>query len=306
MPGLRLGLLGAGRWGKAYIRTIAALDGANLAAVASANPETASLVPPGCLIERDWRAVVASPRVDAIIIATPPALHHDMAREALLAGKPVLVEKPFTLDVRQAEELAALAERRGLALMVEHTHLFAPAFRALAARVPTLGGIRSIRGRGNADGPVRADVPVLWDWGSHDVSMCVDLLGRPAQQSARRLERRAGIANAERVAIALAWSGSVAADIEVSNISVPKRRQFEVECRNGSLLYDDLAPVKLTETGRDGIVKPIAVPSDMPLTAAVSTFVGAASRPPDPAGLALACDVVRVLAACDQSLVERC
>jgi predicted dehydrogenase len=223
MEPARLGLIGAGRWGKAYIRTIASLQMASLAAVASTNPETKSLVPAGCLVTPDWRALIALPSIDAVIVATPPALHHEMAIAALEAGKPVLVEKPFTCDPAQAEAIAALAQGKGLAVMVEHTHLFAPAFRALSAHIQALGGVRTIRGRANADGPIRPDVPVLWDWGAHDVAMCIDLLGPPQRQSARRLERRAGIAHAERLTIALEWLNGVTADIECSNITGPKR-----------------------------------------------------------------------------------
>lgn len=301
---MRLGLIGAGRWGKAYIRTIASVKGATLAGVASSNPETRSLVPAGCLVTPDWRSLIAQQGVDAVIVATPPALHHEMAAAALEAGKPVLVEKPFTCDLTQAEAIASLAQRKGLAVMVEHTHLFAPAFRALAARAQASGGIRAIRGRANAEGPIRQDVSVLWDWGAHDVAMCIDLLGPPHRQSARRLEGRTGVAHAERVAIALEWPDGVVADIECSNITAPKRRLFEVDCQDGTLVYDDLAAAKLTHLRKDGAVEPIAIAPDLPLTLAVAGFIAAVRQPPDPQSLALACDVVRVLSLCAASMAS--
>ncbi len=302
MEPARLGLIGAGRWGRAYIRTIASLKIASLAAVASSNPETRSLVPADCIVTPDWRALTTLPGIDAIIVATPPAFHHEMAMAALEAGRPVLVEKPFTCDLAQAEAIASLARHKALAVMVEHTHLFAPAFRALAERIPALGGVRAIRGRANAEGPVRPDVSVLWDWGPHDVAMCIDLLGPPQRQSARRLERRAGVDHAERIAVALEWPEGVAADIECSNITAPKRRLFEVECRHGTLVYDDLAASKLTHVRKGGIVEPIAIAAEPPLTTALREFIAAIARPPNPRPLALACNVVRVLGMCEASM----
>jgi predicted dehydrogenase len=301
---LRLGLIGAGRWGRAYIRTIGGLGEVTLAAVASANPETRALVPPGCAVTDDWRAMIALPAVEAVIVATPPALHAAMATAAIEAGKPVLVEKPFTMNLREAETVADLARRRGIALVVEHTHLFAPAFRQLVKRIPTLGGLALLRGRANAEGPFRPDAPVLWDWGAHDVAMGIAIAGRPSSHSGRVVERRPGVANAEAIALTLGWDTGLAADIVLSNIHGPKRRQFEAVGAKGSLLFDDLAAAKLTFRPTSGAPEPIAVAGPMPLTQAVAEFAVAAGSPPDPAALALALDVVGVLEACDRSIIR--
>ena len=126
MSALRLGLIGAGRWGRIYIRTIAAMEDMALAAVASSNPETGALLPPSCRLLQDWGAMINLPEVEAIIVATPPRLHFAMAKAALGAGKPVLIEKPFTCNMAEAEGLAALSRRSSVPLMVEHTHLHAP------------------------------------------------------------------------------------------------------------------------------------------------------------------------------------
>jgi predicted dehydrogenase len=186
---LRLGLIGAGRWGRIYIRTIATMEDMTLAAVASSNPETSALLPPGCRLLQDWGAMINLPEVEAVIVATPPRLHFTMAKAALEAGKPVLIEKPFTCNMAEAEGLAALSRRSSVPLMVEHTHLHAPAFRALAALLPGMGGLLAIHARTNAEGPFRPDVPVLWDWGAHDIAMCLSLAGMPSRCDARRLER---------------------------------------------------------------------------------------------------------------------
>jgi predicted dehydrogenase len=299
---LRLGLIGAGRWGRIYIRSIAGVENLTLTAVASSNPQTETLLPPGCRQLDDWRLMIALPEVEAVIVATPPSLHFIMAKAALEAGKPALVEKPFTCDLAEAEALAALSRRRSVPLLVEHTHLHAPAFRALAALVPGMGGLRAIHGRANAEGPFRPDVPVLWDWGAHDVAMCVSLAGIPSRADARRLERRPGLAHAETIALDLAWPDGATADIVVSNITQPSRRLFEVICPAGRLVYDNLAASKLLRIEDGRAAEPMQVSAILPLTAALESFALAARRPPDEAELDLAVATVRVLSDCQRAM----
>ena len=299
---LRLGLIGAGRWGRIYIRSIAGMENLALAAVASSNPQTEALLPPGCRQLGDWRALIALPEVDAVIVATPPSLHFIMAKAALEAGKPVLVEKPFTCDVAEAETLAALSRRLSIPLLVEHTQLYAPAFRALAVLIPGMGGLRAIHARANAEGPFRPDVPVLWDWGAHDIAMCLSLAGMPSGCEARRLARRSGVANAETIVIALARQNEATADIVVSNIREPKRRLFEVVCPGGRLIYDDMAAAKLQRIGDGQAAEPVTVSAGLPLTLALEGFALAAREPPDEAQLDLAVATVRVLSDCAQKL----
>ncbi len=300
MIALRLGLIGAGRWGRIYIRSIAGVESLALVAVASSNPQTQSLLPPGCRQLDDWRATIALPEVEAVIVATPPSLHFAMAEAALEAGKPVLVEKPFTCDIAEAEALAALSRRLSVPLLVEHTQLHAPAFRALAALIPGMGGLRAIHARANAEGPFRPDVPVLWDWGAHDVAMCLSLAGVPSRAGARRLQRRPGLAHAETIALDLAWPDGATADIVVSNITGPGRRLFEVTCPAGRLVYQ--APSQLLRIENGQPAEPIQVSAALPLTVALESFVLAARQPPDEAALDLAVATVRVLSDGQRSL----
>ena len=300
MTALRLGLIGAGRWGRIYIRSIAGVESLALVAVASSNPQTQSLLPPGCRQLDDWRATIALREVEAVIVATPPGLHFAMAKAALEAGKPVLGEKHFTCDVAEAESLAALSRRLSLPLLVEHTKLQAPAFQALAALIPGMGGLQAIHARANAEGPFRPDVPVLWDWGAHDVAMCLSLAGVPSRAEARRLQRRPGFAHAETIALDLAWPDGAMADIVVSNIMGPGRRFFEVTCPAGRLVYQ--APSQLLRIENGQPAEPIQVSAALPLTVALENFGLAAHQPPDEAAIDLAVATVRVLSDGQRSL----
>jgi predicted dehydrogenase len=293
---VRLGLAGAGRWGRIYIRSIAALDGARLACVASRNPETAALVPAGCRVAGDWRELLDPAAIDGLIIATPPATHAQIACAAIARGIPVLIEKPLALSSAEARTILDAARKSRVHALTEHTHLFSPAFRALKGLVERYGGVREIRGEAGNRGPYRKDVSVLWDWGPHDVAMCLDLLQSvPAAAACTVLEHReTGEGMHETVSIALSFPSGVPASIVLSNTR-EKTRRFSVRCSAATLVYDDLSPHKLTVDGA-----PVAVAPDLPLSVALREFIAGIGQPVrDYRSLELGVAVVEVLEACE-------
>lgn len=300
---IRLGLIGAGRWGRNYISTISALDGVQLARLASRNPESRALVGPACTIVSDWRQAIEAGDLDGIIVATPPALHAEVTRAAVNEGIPVLVEKPFTMSLESALVLRELALAKKQVVMVDHTHLFQPAFQELKRRVGDLGAIRAIDASAGNHGPYREGVPVLWDWGPHDVAMCLDLLHRYPQaiQAAREARKTVNGVEAETLRLDLTFLPEIQARIRLSNM-VQKVRRFMVRCETGQLVFDDLAPDKLVlESGGDQI--PIRISPEAPLTRVVKAFAQAIESGADTTGsLDLAVDVVRILERCAQAL----
>lgn len=307
-----LGLVGAGRWGKVFIRTLAGMEGVRLAALASRNPRSRSLVSPQCLVTPDWRELIAAGKVEGLIVATPPHTHAEIAQAAIRAGLPVLIEKPLALDSNEARATLDLAGRESVLVMVEHTHLFSPAYRSLKARLDRIGGaeaISSIRGRAGNWGPFRRHTPVLWDWGAHDVAMVLDLLGsRPVRVSARRtrLEKiEEGIG--ERIEIDLHFTGGRKASIELSNLMRRKRRFLAVDCATMTLIYDAVAGHRLV-VHEPPAAAALAIPvcPTPPLTVALGEFVQAiAAGSQDLSGLRLAVDVVAVLERCARTLKDQ-
>jgi predicted dehydrogenase len=281
---VRLGLIGVGRWGRNYVSTIGKASGAILTAVASRNPATAEVVPGGCAIFSDWRALVADGAVDGVIVATPPASHAEIAIGALDAGKSVLVEKPLT---QRLDDLAAIRQamkRSGRLLMVDHTHLFHPAFRRLKAEARARGRIRGVRSSAGNLGPYRPDVPVLWDWGPHDIAMCL-ALGlseiKPVAVTRRDVEVRDG-ARAERLGLSLSAAGGVPIDIRLSTLD-SKHRWLAVDLDDATLIYRDRHPGGLTLHAHAGARPddagvPLDVPEGLPLTQVVVEFIDAIQR----------------------------
>jgi predicted dehydrogenase len=308
---VRLGLIGAGRWGRNYIRTIAGLDGIDLAHVASANPATPSLLPPGCELSTDWRAVVDDSRLHGVIVAAPAAAHEPIVLAAIDGGRPVLVEKPLALTVAGAERVLAAARARSILVMVGHTHLFHPAFRELKRIVRAQDQVRAVLSQAGNHGPYRTDVSVLWDWGPHDIAMCIDLLGsEPDEVAARRLEARpVGAATAERLELDLKFGPTISARLELSTLD-ERRRRFAVWLGDRELVYDDLAPSKLVWSavlsGKQRSAQsatPVPIAKELPLTRALLEFTHAvAVGELDLASLELGVSVVRTLTRCDAVL----
>jgi predicted dehydrogenase len=309
--GVRLGLIGAGRCGRVYIRTIAAVEGVRLSRVASGNPDTAKLVPAGCAVDREWRKILDRQEIDGVIVAAPPAMHAEMIHAAVEAGLPVLVEKPLTLDLASAREVRSTVERHGGFVMVGHTHLFHPAYRKLKEIAPRHGEIRDIQSNAGNLGPYRKDTPVLWDWGPHDIAMCLDLLGvMPQAVRARSIERRAVEgATAEIIELSLDFEGARQARCRFGNL-LPKQRRLAVHLGAAVLVYDDLAPRKLTRhpiTPRfadpEGEGEPIEISAELPLNNLVSEFAAAIrARKKDLSSLDLGIKVVEVLERCSSAL----
>jgi len=308
---LRLGLIGAGRWGRIYIKTLKNVAGVRLARLASSNPDSPNLVDEDCQITTDWTAVAEAGDLDGVIIATPPSLHAEMARATIEAGNPVLIEKPLTMDLGEARQLLAFAEQSGAIALVDHIHLYHPAWRALKRLGLGLGPVHAIRSAGGNYGPFRKDAPVLWDWASHDVALCVDLMGgMPETVSAEiRETRETEDGPGETIATKLTFPGGVTADIENGNLMKQKKRFTAVHYDRDTLIYDDVAAAKLMREPRsdDANCAPshaevIAVAATLPLVQVIEDFAAAIRKGmPDIGGLRLGVQVVEVLSEAEAS-----
>lgn len=298
-----LGLVGAGRLGRRYIETIRALDGVSLALVASRNPETPAYAPNARVVP-DWMDLLVAD-LDGVIIATPPTIHGEMLRAFVEAAVPVMVEKPLCLDINEACELRDFVQARGVPVLVDHTQIFHPAYATLKRYATDLGPVAHIFSEGMGFGPFRPDVPVLWDWSPHDISLCLDLMGTLPESVSALGDQRS-------VTLALDF-GTATAWINNSNVSLEKRRSLAVYFENHALVLNDRSDEKLvlyhSDSGlRGGALPmepllPISVSPTMPLAQAVSYFVeGLSGGDQAYFGLDLACDVVRTVDAAQSSI----
>ena len=186
MCNLRFGVIGWGYWGPKIARNLNSLPHAAVTMVADMDTHRlTSLSVNQPEIRRTTCAEdVFLSDVDGVVIATPVQTHYRLAKEALLQGKHVLVEKPLTANVAEAEELVALAKAQKRTLMVGHTFEYNPVVNELRNIVQSgdLGKIYCIEAERVNLGMFRSDINVIWDLAPHDVSILLYLLGKKPQQ----------------------------------------------------------------------------------------------------------------------------
>ena len=243
---IAIGQIGLGAWGPNLVRTFASLDGCRVRRVADLDESRAAAIDvPGerPAFTRDYREVLADPAIDAVAVATPSETHYRIGREALLAGKHLLVEKPLALTSREGLRLVELARERGRTLMVGHLLMYHPAIVRMAALVRggRIGRIRYLGIRRCAFGRLTRGCSVLWDLGPHDVSIALMVTGLApvAVSSLGRAFVQAGLPEVSFTAISLA--GGALAHIEESWLAPQRDRQLLAVGERGMLLFDELA-----------------------------------------------------------------
>jgi predicted dehydrogenase len=187
---LGVGVIGCGYWGPNLVRNFAEVPSARVVAVSDLQPARLGPISaryPAVRTTTDHRDLLSDPAVEAIAIATPVSTHYELARQALEAGKHVLVEKPMAASCDEAERLIELAERRGLVLMVDHTFVYTGSVQKIKELVDAgeLGRLYYWDSTRVNLGLFQHDVSVLVDLAVHDLSIMDHVLAaRPAAVSA--------------------------------------------------------------------------------------------------------------------------
>jgi predicted dehydrogenase len=178
-----IGVIGYGYWGPNLVRNFMQAEGARVTAVCDQSPKRRATVEslyPAVSTHADAKDLIANPKVDAVVVATPVSTHFELSMAALEAGKHVLVEKPITNTAEQAKRLVDEAAKRKLTLMVDHTFCY----------TSVVGKIKELVSQGSLGqlfyydsvrvnlGLFQHDVNVLWDLAVHDLSIMDFVLGR--------------------------------------------------------------------------------------------------------------------------------
>jgi len=175
----RVAVIGHGYWGRNLVRVFHELG--CLEVVCETRDESRQEVEAKYDVRTtaDYASVLADEAVDAVVIAAPAAQHHQLARQALLVGKDVYVEKPLALHSDEGRELTDLAARNGRILMVGHILEYHPAILELKRLVQSgeLGRIRYIYSSRLNLGKLRTEENILWSFAPHDISVICSLLG---------------------------------------------------------------------------------------------------------------------------------
>lgn len=179
---LGVAVLGLGYWGPNLARNVASSKECCLKGLCDKDVDRLSLVGaayPSARQTAKLEDILCDPEVEAVAIATPVDSHYDLARKCLEAGRHVLVEKPMTRKVSEAEELVRLATEKGLTLMVDHTFNYTGAVTKLKEIIAagSLGDILYWDSVRVNLGLFQHDVNVVWDLAPHDLSIMDYVLG---------------------------------------------------------------------------------------------------------------------------------
>src|SRR3989338_4142430 len=177
MSSLKFAVIGAGRFGRHYIRNLQDIDGASLYGVAANTKETLNSIKKDVasstvLATRD-DSLINNVNVDCVVIATPASTHFELAKKALEAGKHVLLEKPMSANLKEAKLLRKIVEKNEKAFMVGHQYIYNDYVNYLHSSVKNglIGKPKMVIAKYLYPEPVRDDIGCFWDAGTHYMSM---------------------------------------------------------------------------------------------------------------------------------------
>ncbi len=243
---LGVAVIGCGYWGPKLARNFSTLPGVALRAVCDKDPaRLADLnrLYPALRAETEAAAVFGSPDIDAVAICTPVHTHAELARNALEAGLHVLVEKPLTNSLADAEALVELAESKHLTLQVDHTFVHSPAVQSVRQMIDRgdLGTLLYLDSVRINLGLFQTDVSVVWDLAAHDVSIINYLVDAPPLSITAVGSSHYG--ELENLAyLSLIYPDSLIAHVHVNWLAPVKVRSTIVGGSKRMVIYDDLAP----------------------------------------------------------------
>ena len=241
---LKFGVIGYGYWGPNIVRNLRGLDGCQVVGVCDQSPAARKRIQsahPGVPVYADPKELLASPEVDVIAVITPVWSHFELSKAALENGKHVFVEKPFTANVAQAEELINLAEQKHLKIMVDHTFLFTGAVRKIKKLLDegVLGKLYYYDSTRVNLGLFQHDCNVIWDLAPHDLSIMNHLLHNDAE--AISATGQSHLNGHEDIAFITAYyPDSMIAHVNVNWLSPVKVRTTLIGGEKKMLVWNDL------------------------------------------------------------------
>lgn len=249
---LAFGVIGAGYFGRHYIRLLQEMPDATLCAVADRSGYAAEkngvVVPVSVRRLTDARDLLADSQIDCVVIATPASTHASLAVAALAAGKHVLVEKPMAMNSEEGELMRDAVEESGRTFMIGHQYLYNDAIRHLKKKLDEglLGVVKYIFAEHFSFGPIRSDIGCFAEMAVHELSL-LDYLFSP-----REIRRVAGqrvdflrSGREDFASVEISFAGGLTAAVVVSWFAPEKIRRMTIAGDKGMAVFDDRREEKL-------------------------------------------------------------
>ncbi len=252
-----IGIVGYGYWGPNLARNFASQQDCSLVSICEMNPARAALAKkqyPQAQVTADYNELLKNNAIHAILIATPVSTHYALAKQALEAGKDVLLEKPMTNTVAEAVELVKLAEKNKRILAVDHTYVFTGAVQKIKQVFDSgeLGNILYIDSIRINLGLFQSDVNVIHDLAPHDLSIVNYILNKKPVTAQAMGVCRAPNGMESMAYLHVEYEGGPVTHFHLSWISPVKIRRTLIAGDKKMILYDDLEgseKIKIYDSG---------------------------------------------------------
>jgi predicted dehydrogenase len=244
---IRIGVVGYGYWGPNIVRNFNSVDESQVIAVSDIDENALARVKrayPNIRVTPCYNELISSADIDAVAVVTPVFTHYDLAKKALIEGKHLFIEKPFTYTSNQAEELIELADRKNLKIMVDHTFLYTGAVRKIKQLIDegVLGDVLYFDSIRVNLGLFQHDVNVVWDLAPHDFSV-IDYLIEEKPTAVVATGQAHFNHELEDVAyVTLYFPNNVIAHVNVNWLSPVKVRTMLIGGQKKMLVWNDLDP----------------------------------------------------------------
>ncbi len=262
---IKVAVIGCGYWGPNLIRNLIQIPESKVKYCCDLDEEKLKRIKslyPEPKVTKNYQEILNDRTVEAVAIATPVHTHFELAKEMLEAGKHVFVEKPLTHTSQEARKLIKLAKKKGKVLMVGHTFLYTAAVNKLKELIDSgeLGDVLYISSQRRNLGLFQDDINVVWDLGTHDISIILYLLnGRLGENDCRVVATGQShfVSDNEDVAfVTLNFAGKVVANLHLSWLDPCKVRNMTVVGSRKMVVYDDIETLEKVKIYDKGVLVP--------------------------------------------------
>ncbi|MGO9013465.1 MAG: Gfo/Idh/MocA family oxidoreductase [Dissulfurispiraceae bacterium] len=279
---LKVGVIGVGYLGQHHARIFAELEDVRMVAVADTDGERAGevAVKYGCKAYTDYRKLLDE--VDAVSIVTPTTLHYAVAMDCIMAGKDVLIEKPITATIEEADRLIAASDKTGMLIQVGHLERFNPVVPALYPLLDSPSFIEAERlspfqGRG-------IDVDITLDLMIHDIDVVLSIMGESVVKDVKAAGAKFITDTIDMAKVWLEFSNGAHALLAASRMASDKSRKLTVFQKDSYLVmdYQQMEIKKFFRRGDEIVSDSISIEKREPLKEELKDFVkcvGNRSRP---------------------------
>lgn len=254
---LKIGIIGCGYWGQNLIRNFNNIDEVDLYYICDIDEAKIMQIKtnyPNIKTTIDYQQILRDPEINAVVIALPVFKHYQIAKDALLSDKHVLIEKPMTANIQEAKELIKIANDKNKILMVDHTFEYSGPINKMKEVIESgeLGNIYYIRANWFNLGLLQPDVNVIWDLATHIISI-INYVTDSKPQSINANAKPYIRENISEIAtINIDFSKGISAFLSVGWLEPRKTREMTIIGSKKMLVYDLMnsdEPVKIYDKG---------------------------------------------------------